>query len=228
VILALTVAGLVNMAMVIMASGAFHEDHTDVGEIQTPYHTLAPLLGIAAASVFLVSLIASGVSSSVVGTMAGQVIMQGFVGFRIPIWVRRAVTMIPAFAVMAMGYNATESLIISQVVLSIALPFPMIALVVFTRRLDVMSEFANSQLTDLTAWVATAVRPSSMARSNAQRTHTGEFHEVRPFAAWTVDAINREAHAWERVYNTIRPHQALGLPNSPSVPPRPARRRPRS
>ncbi len=132
VIIALAVAGLVNMAMVMMASGAFHAGHPDVAEIETAYHTLTPLLGIGAAGVFLVSLIASGVSSSTVGTMAGQMIMQGFVGFRIPIWVRRLVTMVPAFVVVALGANATNALVISQVVLSIALPLPMIALLIFT------------------------------------------------------------------------------------------------
>ena len=95
VIVALAVAGMVNMAMVMMASSAFHAGHSDVAEIGTAYHTLTPLLGGAAASVFLVSLLASGVSSSTVGTLAGQMIMQGFVGFRIPIWVRRLVTMLP-------------------------------------------------------------------------------------------------------------------------------------
>ena len=84
VVIALAIAGLVNMAMVMMASSAFHAGHPDVAEIETAYHTLAPLLGIGAAGVFLLSLIASGISSSVVGTMAGQMIMQGFVGFRIP------------------------------------------------------------------------------------------------------------------------------------------------
>ena len=79
----------------------------DVAEIETAYHTLAPLLGIGAAGIFLLSLIASGVSSSVVGTMAGQMIMQGFVGFRIPIWLRRVITMVPAFVVVAYGVNAT-------------------------------------------------------------------------------------------------------------------------
>jgi manganese transport protein len=157
IILALTLAGLVNMAMVMMASSAFHQGHSDVGEIETAYHTLSPLLGVGAASVFLVSLLASGISSSVVGTMAGQVIMQGFVGFRIPLWIRRAVTMIPAFVVVAMGYNATESLVISQVVLSIALPLPMIALVILTHRADVMGQFVNNPLTNLTAWVSTAL-----------------------------------------------------------------------
>ena len=95
VIIALVFAGLVNMAMVIMASSAFHAGHSDVAEIETAYHTLTPLLGIGAAGVFLLSLIASGVSSSTVGTMAGQMIMQGFVAFRIPIWLRRLVTIVP-------------------------------------------------------------------------------------------------------------------------------------
>ena len=134
VIIALTLAGMVNMAMVMMASGAFHAGHPEVAEIETAYHTLTPLLGIGAAGVFLLSLIASGISSSTVGTMAGQMIMQGFVGFRIPIWVRRLVTMVPAFVVVGLGANATNALVISQVVLSIALPLPMIALLMFTRR----------------------------------------------------------------------------------------------
>ena len=157
VIAALAVAGLVNMAMVMMASAAFHAGHSDVAEIETAYHTLAPLLGGAAAAVFLVSLIVSGVSSSVVGTMAGQMIMQGFVGFRIPLLVRRLVTMAPAFVVVALGVNATEALVMSQVVLSIALPLPMIALLVFTGRRDIMGRYANSRMTQVAALVGTAV-----------------------------------------------------------------------
>src|SRR6266566_3845508 len=149
VIAALAVAGLINMAMVMMASGAFHAGHPDVAEIETAYHTLTPLLGIGAAGVFLLSLIASGISSSTVGTMAGQMIMQGFVGFKIPIWVRRLVTMIPAFIVVGLGVNATKALVISQVVLSIALPLPMIALLTFTRRADLMGGFANSRATNI-------------------------------------------------------------------------------
>ena len=157
VLIALAAAGLVNMAMVMMASSAFHAGHSDVAEIETAYHTLTPLLGAAAASFFLVSLIASGVSSSVVGTMAGQMIMQGFVGFRIPIWVRRLVTMIPAFVVVGFGVNATTALVVSQVILSIALPAPMIALVIFTRRRDIMGPFVNDRLTSLVAVAGTAV-----------------------------------------------------------------------
>jgi manganese transport protein len=156
VVIALTVAGLVNMAMVMMASSAFHAGHPEVAEIETAYHTLTPLLGAAAAGVFLVSLIASGISSSTVGTMAGQMIMQGFVGFRIPIWLRRLVTMLPAFVVVALGANATSALVISQVVLSLALPLPMISLIIFTSRRDIMGTFVNSALTRVAAVVATA------------------------------------------------------------------------
>ena len=157
VVIALAIAGLVNMAMVMMASSAFHAGHSDVAEIETAYHTLTPLLGGAAAAVFLISLLASGVSSSTVGTMAGQMIMQGFVGFRIPVWVRRLVTMIPAFVVVGLGVNATRALIVSQVMLSIALPLPMIALLMFTRRKDIMGAFVNGRLTTAAAVVGAAV-----------------------------------------------------------------------
>ena len=156
-IVALAIAGAVNMAMVMMASAAFHEGHPEVAEIETAYHTLAPLLGAAAAGVFLVSLMASGISSSVVGTMAGQLIMQGFVGFRIPIWARRLVTMVPAFATVAIGVNPTRALVYSQVVLSFALPIPMIALVLFTRNRVIMGEFANDRLTDVVAIIAAVI-----------------------------------------------------------------------
>jgi manganese transport protein len=157
VIGALAIAGAVNMAMVMMASAAFHAGHSDVAEIETAYHTLRPLLGAGAATVFLISLLASGVSSSAVGTMAGQMIMQGFVGFRIPVVVRRLVTMIPAFIVVGYGVNATNALVISQVILSLGLPVPMIALLLFTQRADVMGSFANGRVTRVAAIAGTAV-----------------------------------------------------------------------
>ncbi|WP_071673107.1 Nramp family divalent metal transporter [Nioella nitratireducens] len=141
VVVALAVAGMINMAMVMMAASAFHQGNPDVAEIETAYHTLTPLLGAAAAGMFLASLIASGISSSVVGTMAGQIIMQGFLRVHVPIWLRRLVTMAPAFAVVAAGVNATQALVLSQVVLSIALPVPMIALLIFSGRKDIMGAF---------------------------------------------------------------------------------------
>jgi manganese transport protein len=155
VVVALSLAGVVNAAMVMMAAGAFHVGHSGVAEIETAYHTLVPLFGAAAAGVFLVSLMASGISSSVVGTMAGQVIMQGFVGWRIPVWVRRLVTMLPAFLVVWAGFDATRSLVISQVVLSFALPVPMIALVVLSSRRDVMGAMATPPAMLVLAIVAT-------------------------------------------------------------------------
>ncbi|WP_442897094.1 Nramp family divalent metal transporter [Enterovirga sp.] len=152
---ALSLAGAVNMAMVMMAAAAFHAGHAEVAEIATAYHTLTPLLGGAASGMFLLSLMASGISSSAVGTMAGQMIMQGFVGFRIPIWLRRLVTMAPAFVVVLMGTNPTDALVYSQVVLSFALPIPMVALVMFTRNRDIMGGFANGRLTDFAAIAGT-------------------------------------------------------------------------
>jgi manganese transport protein len=140
----LTIAGLINVAMIVMAAGAFHASHADVAEIETAYHTLIPVLGAASAGLFLLSLMTSGLSSSVVGTMAGQMITQGFIHRQIPLWLRRVITMIPSFAVVAFGINATQALVDSQIVLSLALPFPMIALVWFTCRRDVMGNYRNS------------------------------------------------------------------------------------
>nr|WP_240602431.1 Nramp family divalent metal transporter [Paracoccus endophyticus] len=157
VVVALAIAGMINAAMIIMAAAAFFEGKVEVAEIETAYLMLTPLLGGMAATVFLVSLIASGISSSVVGTMAGQVIMQGFLRFYVPIWVRRLVTMVPAFAVVAAGVNATDALVMSQVVLSIALPVPMLALVWFTAQRRVMGEFVASWPVRVLAAIGAAV-----------------------------------------------------------------------
>jgi manganese transport protein len=195
--IALAIAGLVNMAMVMMASSAFHAGHSDVAEIETAYHTLTPLLGFAAAGVFLVSLLASGVSSSTVGTLAGQMIMQGFVGFRIPIWVRRLVTMLPAFGVVGLGANATNALVVSQVVLSIALPLPMISLLLFTRRGDIMGQFANGALTHaslLPSWCCCSTSSSSCRHSGSgYRAWRTAHDDVRARGAGWVTQSCRES-----------------------------------
>jgi manganese transport protein len=141
VVVALSFAGLVNLAMVAMAASMFHAGHPEVAEIETAYHLLLPLMGGFAAVVFMASLLASGLSSSVVGTMAGQTIMADFVGFRTPLWLRRVLTMLPAFVVVAIGVDPTRALVISQVVLSLALPVPMIALLILMFRRDMMGEF---------------------------------------------------------------------------------------
>lgn len=157
VIIALTVAGLVNMAMVLMAASAFHHGHAGIADIDAAYHMLTPLLGAGAGAIFLVSLLASGVSSSVVGTLAGQMIMQGFVGFTIPIWLRRLLTMTPAFIVVGIGIDPTRALILSQVVLSFALPVPMLALVWFTRQQSLMGVHRNRRITDFAAIAGAAI-----------------------------------------------------------------------
>ena len=154
VVIAMGLAGLVNMAMLYMAAATFHaHGFTGIADISSAYRTLTPLLGSAASFVFAISLLASGLSSSTVGTMAGQVIMQGFVGFTIPVWVRRLVTMIPAVLVVAIGLNPTSTLVISQVILSFVLPLPVITLVMFTRRRDLMGSLANKAIT---SWAAIA------------------------------------------------------------------------
>jgi manganese transport protein len=158
IVIAMGLAGLINMAMLYMAAATFNaRGHTGISDMFSAYRTLTPLLGSSASTVFGISLLASGLSSSTVGTMAGQVIMQGFVGFTIPLWVRRLVTMAPAIIVAAVGLDATQSLVVSQVVLSFILPIPVIALVIFTRRKDVMGRLVNRASTSILAVVCTAV-----------------------------------------------------------------------
>jgi manganese transport protein len=156
VLLALGLAGAVNMAMIALAAGAFHDGaHDHLVEIETAYRSLALLLGLGAAGLFMLALLASGFSSSIVGVMAGQVIMQGFVSFRIPLWLRRLLVMAPSFVIVAAGINITHALVLSQVVLSLVLPVPLVALVRFTASRDVMGEFVNTGLTNALAVTAT-------------------------------------------------------------------------
>lgn len=152
VVIAMAIAGLVNMSMLFMAAKVFHfTGHADVADITTAYQTLGPLLGVASAVIFGISLFASGISSSHVGTMAGQVVMQGFVGFRIPVWIRRVATMIPALIAIALGLDPTRTLVISQVVLSFTLPVPVITLIMFTRNRQVMGALVNRPATNVLA-----------------------------------------------------------------------------
>jgi len=153
VLVALGFAGLVNLAMVTMAASMFHTGHPEVAEIETAYRILLPF----AALVFMASLLASGLSSSVVGTMAGQTIMGDFVGFRTPLWLRRVLTMLPAFVVVAIGVNPTEALVISQVVLSLALPVPMVALLILVFRRDLMGAFSPGSVTRAASVIGTVV-----------------------------------------------------------------------
>ena len=148
VVIAMGVASLVNGAMLIMSASTFHaQGLQDVGTIEEAYQTLQPLLGRRPAPCFAISLLASGLSSASVGTMAGQVIMQGFLHREIPVWVRRLVTMVPSLIVIAIGLDPTRTLVISQVVLSFGLPFAIIPLVMFTSRKDLMGVLVNHRCT---------------------------------------------------------------------------------
>ena len=154
VTVALGIAAIINVAMLVMAADVFHAGHAQAVGLQTAYHTLGPVLGAAAAGVFLVALIASGISSSVVGTLAGQMVMQGFVDLPISVWLRRALTMIPSFLVVGFGVDATHALVLSQVVLSLALPFPVAALLWFTSRRALMGVHRNGVPTGVAAMLA--------------------------------------------------------------------------
>lgn len=150
VIIAMTVAGLVNIGMLIMAASTFfREGMTGVGTLEEAHRTLEPLLGSAASWVFAISLLAAGLSSSSVGTMSGQVIMQGFIQKRISPWIRRLVTMGPSLIVIGIGLDPTRTLVISQVFLSFGLPFAIIPLVMFTRRRDIMGVLVNHRITTI-------------------------------------------------------------------------------
>ncbi len=148
VVIAMGIAGLVNAAMLIMAASTFYSHGMkEVASIEQAYRTLQPLLGAASGWIFAVSLLASGLSSASVGTMAGQVIMQGFLQRKIPAWLRRLVTMIPSMIVLSIGLDPTRTLVISQVVLSFGLPLAVTPLWMFTRRRDLMGDLVNTRIT---------------------------------------------------------------------------------
>jgi manganese transport protein len=154
VVIAMTLAGVINMAMLVVAASVFFESGVlHVDSLESAHRTLAPLLGSASSKFFALALIASGISSSTVGTLAGQVVMQGFIRRQIPLLVRRAVTMLPAFVVIAIGVDPSKTLILSQVVLSFGIPFALIPLVMFTRRRDVMGSLVNHRVTTAVAVV---------------------------------------------------------------------------
>jgi manganese transport protein len=152
VVVAMGLASFINAAMLIMAASTFHSSGaTSVGTLEQAHLTLTPLLGPAASAFFGVSLLISGLSSSSVGTMAGQVIMQGFLHTEIKVWIRRLVTMVPSLIVIFIGLDPTRTLVISQVLLSFGLPFAIIPLVLFTRRKDLMGPLVNKTITTMIA-----------------------------------------------------------------------------
>jgi manganese transport protein len=158
VLVALGLAGLVNMAMLAVAARAFHTPAlAGLATVGQAHAELGRLAGGGAALVFAVALLASGTSSSSVGTFAGEVIMAGFVRLRIPLLARRAITMLPALAILAAGANPSSALVLSQVVLSFGIPFALVPLVVLTCRRDVMGAQANRRVTTILAWSCAAL-----------------------------------------------------------------------
>ncbi len=158
VALAMGLAGFINITMLVVAAQLFHNSGlTDVDSIEGAHSNLNALLGGGAALAFAVALLASGLSSSSVGTFAGQVVMQGFINRRIPLFARRAITMVPSLIVLAIGVNPSTTLVISQVVLSFGIPFALVPMVLLTRRKDIMGGLVNRPFTTVVASIVAAM-----------------------------------------------------------------------
>jgi manganese transport protein len=142
----------------VVAAELFHTSgKTNIDSIEGAHAGLNTLLGGGAALAFAVALLSSGLSSSSVGTYAGQVVMQGFINFRIPLFLRRAITMIPALVVLALGLDTTDTLVASQVVLSFGIPFALVPMILLTRRVDLMGSLVNKPFTTVVAGVVAAL-----------------------------------------------------------------------
>lgn len=150
--LALNMAWLVNSAILIMAAAVFHRHGYGAVSIEQAHETLGPLLGGFASLAFAVALLCSGLASSTTATLAGQIILEGFLRVQVPLWLRRLVTMIPALVVIWLGLDPLRILVLSQVALSLQLPFAIIPLIHFTRRRDIMGSYANSPLINALAY----------------------------------------------------------------------------
>jgi manganese transport protein len=158
VLIAMVIAGLINISMLVVAATVFYGSGLlNVDSLEGAHRTLEPILGGASSVLFALALTASGLSSATVGTLSGQVVMQGFIQRQIPLFVRRIVTMIPAFVVIALGLNPSRTLVLSQVVLSFGIPFALIPLVIFTSRRDVMGVLVNRRMTIVAAIVVAAL-----------------------------------------------------------------------
>jgi manganese transport protein len=158
VVIALGLAGVINLSMLLIAAAVFHDTgQTGIDTIEGAHAGFETMLGGGAALAFGIALLASGLSSSSVGTYAGQVVMQGFIRRRIPLYLRRGLTMAPSLIVLAIGVNTTDTLVLSQVVLSFGIPFALIPMVVLTSRPSVMGSFVNTRLTTAVASIVAAL-----------------------------------------------------------------------
>jgi manganese transport protein len=155
VIIAMTIAGFVNLSMLTIAAAVFFG--LGIESIEDAYASFDTELGGGAAALFGVALLASGFSSSSIGTMSGQVVMQGFIRRQIPLFLRRAITLLPALIILAIGVDPSRALVLSQVVLSFGIPFALVPLVIFTSRRDLMGSLVNTRLTNVAAWAIAGV-----------------------------------------------------------------------
>jgi manganese transport protein len=158
VVIAMSIAGLINVAMLVMAAATFYKKGLlGVDSLEGAHKTLEPILGSASSALFALALIASGLSSSAVGTLSGQVVMQGFIRRTIPVTIRRLVTMVPAFVVIAVGVDPSRTLVISQVVLSFGIPFALVPLIWFTSHRRIMGQLVNRRVTTVAATAVAAI-----------------------------------------------------------------------
>ncbi len=157
IIIAMVIAGAINISMLVIAAALFHKRGMDVSDLDVAYHELSTLIGPTAAVSFGLGLLIAGLASSAVGTMSGDVVMQGFINRRIPLYLRRAITMAPPILIIALGLNATVALVWSQVILSFGIAFALIPLIIFTSNPKIMGGLVNRKWVTYTSWVIAAI-----------------------------------------------------------------------
>lgn len=157
IIIAMVIAGAINISMLVIAAALFHKRGMDVSDLDVAYHELGSLIGPTAAVSFGLGLLIAGLASSAVGTMSGDVVMQGFINRRIPLYLRRAITMAPPILIIALGLNATVALVWSQVILSFGIAFALIPLIIFTSNPNIMGGLVNRKWVTYTSWVIAAI-----------------------------------------------------------------------
>lgn len=157
IVLAMIIAGAINMSMLIIAAAVFHTQGLVVEDLDVAFNGLRDALGPMAAISFGLGLLIAGLASSSVGTLAGDVVMQGYIQRRIPLYLRRAITMIPPLAIIASGVNATHALVLSQVILSFGIAFALVPLVMFTSKKDIMGNLVNHKITSILGWIVVAI-----------------------------------------------------------------------
>lgn len=157
IVIAMVIAGAINILMLVIAAALFHKRGMDVSDLDVAYHELGSLIGPTAAVSFGLGLLIAGLASSAVGTMSGDVVMQGFINRRIPLYLRRAITMAPPILIIALGLNATVALVWSQVILSFGIAFALIPLIIFTSNPKIMGGLVNRKWVTYTSWVIAAI-----------------------------------------------------------------------